>query len=209
MPRQPTERQPVTCSAAPLRIDSNNEAPEQLRTFLPGSLTGWEPSPDELQRHRVHFLGANWAVFAGDIRRAGGFDPRFGPGSPLNATGQEWNMQTALRNIGVEFVYLPEAIVWHHVEYERYNEDFLYRRKYRGGVELGIIWSDRMKTPRLRDRILHPWLRAQSRYFKNSIAAATAKLLGNRESHMRYKMEVEHARGMLFSLREARVATRH
>jgi len=193
----------------PLRIDSTGEPPAAWRPFLPGSMTGWEPKESEFNPKRNYFLGANWGVYAGDIRRAGGFDPRYGPGSPLNATGQEWTMQMQLRSLGSEFVYLSQAMVWHHVDYGRYQEDFLLKRKYRGGIEQGIRWADRMSTnPRLRDRIRHPMLLARVRLFTQTIAAQCAKFLGDETALLRHQMEAEHAKGVLFSYPQEARGTR-
>ncbi len=136
----------------PLGIDCESEPPESLSTYLPPSMTGWFPTPDQLKEKRLMFLGANWGVFAGDIKRAGGFDPRFGPGSPLNATGQEWTMQKRLHELGMQFEFVEDATVWHKVDSSRFSLDFITNRAYRMGVESGISLAIR---PR---RNLKNWL---------------------------------------------------
>ena len=180
----------------PLRIDSEGQAPEKWKLLLPGSMVGW--APERFDDRAGFFLGANWGVFAGDVRRAGGFDPRFGPGSPLNATGQEWSMQIALRKLGCRFRYLPGAMVWHYVDFRRFSVDFLIKRKYRGGVEAGIRSADFMHTsPRWHDHIRHPLLRAQGRRWKHRLLAHWAKLKGDDTAELKHSLEVEHARGFL------------
>ena len=46
------------------------------------------------------FLGFNWAAFAGDLRRAGGFDERLGPGTDVGI-GDESDLQRRLAAAGV------------------------------------------------------------------------------------------------------------
>ena len=184
----------------PLRIDSEGDPPEKWKSFLPGSMVGWEPTVEEFNARDAFFLGANWAVFAGDVTSAGGFDPRFGPGSPLGATGQEWTMQIALRKRGAHFQYVPSAIVWHHVDFSRFSKDFLIRRKYRGGLEAGIRYADFMyHTPRWHDYLRHPLMRARLRYLRNNIAVRWWHMCGRAMDAFRRELDVEHAKGFLFA----------
>ena len=131
----------------PLRIDTDAGPAEMRLPHLPPSLTGWEPTPEAFAKVKAHFLGANWVAFVRDLRRAGGFDARFGPGSRLNATGQEWTMQQQLHRVGVRFVYVPEAVVWHKVERRRFCREFLLRRHYRMGIQRGIESRDLGRRP--------------------------------------------------------------
>lgn len=80
------------------------------------------------------FLGFNWAAFAGDIRKAGGFDIRFGPGGTSGAMGQESDMQQRLLGIGAEPRFLPDATVWHYVPRQRCTPSYVAHRHYRIGI---------------------------------------------------------------------------
>ena len=106
----------------------------ELSNYAPNSLVGFTPQDPTKQ----NFLGANWGAFVSDIRRAGGFDPRFGPGSPLNATGQEEEMMRQLRQIGAQFIALPKAVVSHRVDTSSLSVDFVLQRQYRVGIQNGI-----------------------------------------------------------------------
>ena len=184
----------------PLRIDSESDPPDRWLPLLPGSMKGWEPTQQEFDASRKFFLGANWAVFVGDVKRAGGFDSRYGPGSRLGATGQEWNMQIALKQLGARFEYLPGAVVWHHVDFGRFSPDFLLRRKFRGGLEAGIRAADHMKySPRVKDLLLRPLMRARWRFLKHAAAAAFYKTLGQGATEFEQRLEAEHAKGFLCS----------
>ncbi|MSR77944.1 MAG: glycosyltransferase family 2 protein, partial [Candidatus Omnitrophica bacterium] len=66
-------------------------------------------------RPNLFFIGFNWACYKDLLIEAGGFDPRFGPGSPSVASGQESQMQRCLQSIHVQGYYVPEATVSHHV----------------------------------------------------------------------------------------------
>lgn len=119
----------------PVRVRTTGEVPPELRYSLPPSATGF-PLGEYSDEH--DFLGANWAVCLNDLKAAGGFDPRFGPGSPLTATGQESEMMRQLRRSGCQFRYVPDAVIWHHFDASGYTTEFLGRRSYRNGLEHGI-----------------------------------------------------------------------
>lgn len=186
----------------PLRIDSEGEPPTQWLDMLPPSMKGWEPLPEDFDPRSSYFLGANWAVFAGDVRKAGGFDYRFGPGSPLNATGQEWRMQALLRKLGAIFHYLPEAVVWHKVDHYRFSPDFLLDRKYRGGLEAGIRSADFIQyAARWHDHIRTPTLRTKLRLYRSLLSAWVCRRLRNTSAEFKHKLAVQHAKGFLYAYR--------
>ena len=113
-------------------------APAELRSHIPHSMQGWEPTEGDVASGRLRFLGANWAAYVGNVKAAGGFDPRFGPGSRLRATGCESMLQEGLRRADSSFVYVPEAQVWHEVNPEQYGFVWILGRHYRMGVSKGI-----------------------------------------------------------------------
>jgi hypothetical protein len=92
------------------------------------------------------FLGANWAAFSADIRRAGGFDPQVGPGGESAATGQETMMQKALIASGVTRHYLRDAVAWHYVARSRCSPAWALRRAYRDGISLGLRYRPPANT---------------------------------------------------------------
>ncbi len=119
----------------PVRINASGKLPRHLRAAMPSSMTGFSA---DRKRTPSYFLGANYAAFSDDVKRLGGFDPRFGPGSKLMASGDESMMMRAMRNSGFEFRYLPDAIVWHSVDYSMITDEVMVDRRYRGGLERGI-----------------------------------------------------------------------
>lgn len=124
----------------PVGVDYEEEPPDWLKPRLPCSARGWGLSGRLEDETWSLPLGMNWAAFAHDLKTAGGFDPEFGPGSPMNATGQETNMQWRLLEMGVELVFVPEAIVWHHVPVARCSPDWATERRYREGMSRGL-WA--------------------------------------------------------------------
>lgn len=104
--------------------------------LLPPS-TRSSKAPDEFS----WFIGYNWAAFAADLRALGGFNPQYGPGSPLNATGQETEMQARMRQAGLKARPVPEACVTHHVPERMTTPQWILRRKFRDGVRRGIDWK--------------------------------------------------------------------
>jgi len=118
-----------------MQVKYEKEPSYWLKEFLPTSALDW-PSDKEKVQHK--FLGINWAAFAGDIKRAGGFDVRFGPGTIPRRTGQEHNMQTRLFDMGVQPVYLEKAIVWHYVPKQKSSLSFALGRQYQFGLKKGI-----------------------------------------------------------------------
>ena len=120
-----------------LKVQSDIQPKPELASFYPSSVVGF-PKPGQTISKNPIFLGANWAAFSEDIMRLGGFDPRFGPGSPLGATGQESQMMRKMKAAGFDFRFLPEAVVWHQVSPRQHSNPFLVNRWYRSGVESGI-----------------------------------------------------------------------
>jgi glycosyltransferase involved in cell wall biosynthesis len=119
----------------PVEVDREAEPPEALEIFLPSSARGYEVGPARRERW---YLGFNWAAFRSDIERLNGFDPRFGPGAPSGATGQESDLQARMRRDGMKPVDVEEALVTHYVPEENCTFPWLLKRRYRGGIRPGI-----------------------------------------------------------------------
>jgi len=127
----------------PLGIDYEKEPPDWLKAYLPVGSTGWIPDDKEPTAEPYIFSGANWAVFAADLSRAGGFDPDRGPGAATGSTGQETEMQRRLYRQGFQCTYVPQAMVWHYVPAQRCSIRWALKRARRSGIEFGIEQSGR------------------------------------------------------------------
>lgn len=122
--------------AGPCRVDYEEEPPGWLKSYLPPSAVGWSLGDRKEPMARPVALGCNWGAFASDLRAAGGFDERRGPGT--NARGQETDMQRRLLRRGVAGYYLPEAVVWHFVPRERCSPEWALCRAEQAGVRAGM-----------------------------------------------------------------------
>jgi len=119
----------------PVQVDRETDPPAYLEEFFPRSVRGYDL---ENSRMGDKYLGFNWAAFLSDLKKLGGFDPRFGPGTPAGATGQESDMQQRLIDAGCCGVDVSEALVWHYVPEENTSLSWLLHRRIRGGVRPGI-----------------------------------------------------------------------
>ena len=115
----------------PIEVDYEVPPVDWIRSYLPPSARGWEMGDGD----EPNFLGFNWAAFAGDVRAAGGFDVRRGPGT--DSVGQEHEMQWRLRDAGVAPVYVPKARVWHYVPGSQCSAAWLLNRSTRIGKSKG------------------------------------------------------------------------
>lgn len=123
-------------------VDYEEPPPPWLVPLLPFSARGMDlQSEDRLWE----YLGFNWAAFAGDIRKLGGFDLAFGPGSPTGATGQETNMQHRMVAAGMTRIDLPEVLVWHYIPKERCTALWTARRKFKSGVAANLVETNQGK----------------------------------------------------------------
>lgn len=107
-----------------------------LRPFLPPSVTGFDR--DDEAGPPPYFFGCNWAAYVTDLKHAGGFDARFGPGSVPSATGQETDMHLRLDALGLRAVYVSDAKVSHSVPPENTTAPFALHRRRRSGVHCGL-----------------------------------------------------------------------
>lgn len=123
-------------------------AAKAVARLLPDSARGLSYG-DEPRTGKDFFLGFNWAAFSSDIKAAGGFDVRFGPGSSTGATGQESTAQRRLRARGARSVYIPACRVVHIVPAERCSEAFVLGRAAKNGVGLGLAAREDARTAAL------------------------------------------------------------
>lgn len=126
----------------PYAADYVNRPPEWLIEFLPNSAVGWSlGDARQYVRKGNLFVGFNWAAFAGDLKRIGGFSLQHGPGSTSRAVGQETEMQTRLFDNGLKGLYIPTAMVWHFVPPERCSPRWAAMRAYRWGIQGGFRYQ--------------------------------------------------------------------
>ena len=122
----------------PVAVDYEQEPPEWLKQYLPKSARGWSLTAETNLVNEPDFLGCNWAAFAKDLKRAGGFDPFRGPGAVTGSVGQESDMQRRLLQSDCQGIYLPGACVWHYVPADRCSPEWALERAYRQGIRKGI-----------------------------------------------------------------------
>jgi len=124
-----------------------HQPPKWLIPSLPPSAKGFsfkDPFIDSM------FLGFNWAAFSRDIKKMGGFNPKFGPGTVPKRTGQETDMQKRLLEGGLSPIFILEAKVWHFVPSKNLNLRWLIKRKYEGGRGKGLrqaLYSNKKNLP--------------------------------------------------------------
>jgi hypothetical protein len=124
--------------------DYEEEPPPWLREHLPASATGFSLGEAERNVDRPCFLGFNWAAFARDIRRVGGFPEHIGPGAPCGQTiGEESEVQRHLLATGMKGLYIPNAMVWHYVPKDRCTTAWVKKRCHTSGLVTGLQEKDR------------------------------------------------------------------
>ncbi|MDQ8198913.1 glycosyltransferase family 2 protein [Pelagicoccus enzymogenes] len=122
------------------RVDYDEPPEDWIVKFLPAAAVGWAPADGFIEMKESGALGFNWAAFASDLRAAGGYDERCGPGTAANS--DEMNIQNEMLRKGVKGYYLPEALVWHYVPRERSSVAWLLDYKRKDGMGKGIAAAD-------------------------------------------------------------------
>ena len=174
----------------PFRVDYESPPPAWLKPYLPPSARGVDLGPETREVER-RFIGLNWAAFASDIRQCGGFDFRFGPGSPTGSSGDEITMQKALQGRGARAIYTPDAVVWHYVPARRCSPEWALQRAYNKGIARAL------RKPRVRLSFLGHPIGLLPAALKCRLRIAGSRLLGSAPA--RYGAEYDSAllRGML------------
>ncbi len=122
--------------AGKCNVDYDVEPPEWLKHYLPFSAKGWGYGDQMQDLTEPLALGFNWAAFADDITNAGSFNPEIGPGR-LISIGDETDLQRIMLSQGIKGVYLPDALVWHHVPADRCSTEWTLERNRRMGLLVG------------------------------------------------------------------------
>lgn len=181
-----------------VKTRSDVEPAKELLPHLPSSMYGLSDnsSADNLRRMGGNFLGNNWAAFSDDVRRLGGFDARFGPGSKTRASGQESQMMKRMRAAGFDFRFVADAVAWHKVEAERYCAEFVIDRWYRAGIESGVanrIACEKNDSAKSDVSIL----RRRTRIQAHQAIATGARLVGRRDRYLRHAVSAAYGKGFL------------
>ena len=116
--------------------------PQWLAALLPRSAAGWHMAGEtKTEISRPEFIGPNFAAFAADVLRVGGFDSRLGPGKHMASPGEDTEIQGRLLATGVRGYYVPDAAMYHLVKPGCASEQFAIHRAERNGVYWGISQS--------------------------------------------------------------------
>ena len=80
------------------------------------------------------FYSLNFAVRREVLAAVGAFDPRLGPKGHRHVVGEDADLCRRIHQTGGSLYYLPDAVVYHHVESERLTRNFFRRRFYYSGM---------------------------------------------------------------------------
>ena len=176
----------------PVEAEYENAPPDWLIEFLPASARGWRPNDPAEVRQKALFLGFNWAAFASDLRRVGGFSERLGPGSDAGV-GDEREMQISLIAAGLEGQFVPQALVHHWVPRDRCSPQWTLERAYRNGVRRGLVTPDGQETLTIAGYPLVLIRRTIGRWMRFQLH----RLSGNRGRQFAAQFKYHRQRGVL------------
>jgi len=106
----------------PIRSRFEGPVPDPaILRFAPASVKGQDFGPDRrVLEHGVHFIGPNWACPRALLDKVGGFDESKGlNGAGPVRVGEETDLMRRLRAADANGVYLPDAVLDHHVPREK------------------------------------------------------------------------------------------
>ena len=126
----------------PFDVKYETPPPNWLLDYLPPSAKGCGFDDNaEVDSSFTGFLGFNWGAFVSDLKQAGKFDPRKGPGSSTGSTGDETDMQRRLVEIGTEARYVPGGRFTHLLTEKNCTPSWALRRSFRSGVKDGLNYA--------------------------------------------------------------------
>jgi glycosyltransferase involved in cell wall biosynthesis len=141
--------------------------PAWLVPLLPRSAAGWKlDAPEKTEVSRPEFIGPNFAAFAADIRRVGGFETRLGPGGHMVSPGEDTEIQDRLLAHGVRGYYVPDAPIMHLVRRNAGTVDFAVHRAERNGIYWGI------SRARQRGFLSRSWLKTYGQWLNDRLRIA-------------------------------------
>jgi len=145
----------------PIIADYEDEAPPAwLLRHLPRSAAGWKlDTTAKTPISQPEFIGPNFAAFADDVLRVGGFDTRLGPGRHMVSPGEDTEIQERLLAHGIPGYYVPDAAMRHFVRRGAASPAFAVERAERNGIYWGISQArQRRFFPRRWLKIYGQWL---------------------------------------------------
>ena len=184
--------------------------PEWLLPYLPASATSRLEDTVAANPSFTGFMGFNWAAYAEDILRLGGFNVQLGPGSVLNSVGDETEMQGRLRAEGVRPVFVRDALVSHHVAAADCTPEWAIDRRYREGLWPGWTYyvdqhaSSQTKPSLTRTRV-PLWMHRLSLKLN---AKAVASLFQSPQEQFDRQYELAWHRGFVEGYRSAQAHAR-
>lgn len=123
----------------PTGVDYEVEPDRLIKKYLPVSAVGFSKPYIEPQiMDSVTLLGFNWGCFKSSISTIGGFDPDKGPGATTGSRGQESDAQRRLFAMGIQPVYIPQAMVYHYIPEYFFYKKWILKRAYQYGVYHGL-----------------------------------------------------------------------
>ena len=147
----------------PIAAEYEGERPPAwLLPLLPRSAAGWQlATPEKLVIEKPEFIGPNFAAFADDLLRVGGFDARLGPGGHMISPGEDTEIQERLLAAGVRGYYVSDAGMRHCVRTGGATVEFAVQRAQRNGIYWGI------SRARRRGFFPREWLKAYGQWLND------------------------------------------
>ncbi len=187
----------------PVAPDYEQAPPVWLEAHLPPSAKGFDRG---VLAHEVQvgcFLGANHAVPRRLLAEAESFDDvcavELG-----GALGEETRLQQRLLAKGHKGIYVPQALVWHHVPADRCTPEWALERSYRTGLTEGIV---NVRKPRRGRGFRGAPFWAWRLYFSSRIHELVGKIFGEeRDLRFGYAIQRRRVEGVLAGYRQDRRA---
>ena len=129
----------------PTDIDYESPPDSDLLPFLPFSARGFQLSEQSLGlMDRAHrFLGANHAVPKHAFLDTMGNDSLAAVGHNAGGVGEETRLQDRLLAMGIDAIYVPDAMIWHYVPSASCNLAWLKTRYFRYGYTDAVLEAQR------------------------------------------------------------------
>jgi GT2 family glycosyltransferase len=131
--------------------------------------------------------GSNFFVRRDAFDRIGGFDERLGPGA--SGTSEDVEFASRLAQWGIAIGLAPNAVVYHHVDWDRLTDEYFKRRHWQQGRSRLLI-SDRSHV-----QIGLNLVRANAQYVYYT-------LIGKERKRYRSKGRIYHYLGMIDAKRK-------
>jgi len=131
--------------------------------------------------------GSNFFVRRDAFDRIGGFDERLGPGA--SGTSEDVEFASRLAQTGIAIGLAPNAVVYHHVDWDRLTDEYFIKRHWQQGRSR-LLMSDRSHV-----QIGLNLVRANAQYVYYT-------LIGKERKRYRSKGRIYHYLGMIDAKRK-------